>query len=113
MSDPTRPAEASDDELLAALARRVVRYRMEVPALLFLESVRPLSFVGAQAMIFFAPLVQAIFPLPQYERLALLLEDRANLDRLARRIEVEAEGRERDPRPEGDADREKEDPASR
>lgn len=96
----TRPAEehapstAEDERFLADLAERVVRYRMEVPALLFLESLPPLSFVGSQAMVFFAPLVQALFASPQYERVGRLLEDRDHLDRLARRIEAAAARRD-------------------
>ena len=83
----------SDEKLFDVVARRVVQYRMEVPAVLFLESVRPMNFVGSQTLVFFAPLVQAFFPLPQYERFAKLLEDRDNLDRLARCIEREADRR--------------------
>lgn len=83
-----------DEQLLLAVARRVAQYRMEVPAVLFLESVRPMNFVGSQAMVFFSPLVQAVFPMPQYERFAKLLEDRENLERLARMIETEADRRD-------------------
>ena len=88
------PLPPEDEQLLTAVARRVAQYRMEVPAVLFLESVRPMNFVGSQAMIFFAPLVQALFPMPQYERFAKLLEDRENLERLARLIETEADRRD-------------------
>lgn len=100
MTTPDAQADglsAEDEALLAAVARRVARYRMEVPAILFLESVRPLNFVGSQAMVFFAPLVQALFAMPEYERFAKLLEDRENLERLARRIEAEADRRDAGP----------------
>lgn len=83
-----------DAALLDAVAQRVVRYRMEVPAVLFLESVRPMNFIGSQALVFFAPLVQAIFAMPQYERFAKLLEERDNLEILARRIEEAADARD-------------------
>ena len=84
----------SDEALLLAVAQRVVRLRMEVPAVLFLESVRPLSFVGSQAMVFFQPFAQALFPWNQYERFTQLVSDRDNLDRLTRLIEAEADARE-------------------
>jgi hypothetical protein len=60
---------------------------MTVPAILFLESVKPLSFVGSQAMYFFEPMVRALFPLPEYERLASLMERRESVEELLVRIE--------------------------
>lgn len=85
-----------------------VRYRMTVPAILFLESVKPLSFVGSQAMYFFEPMVRAIFPVPEYERFAALMERRESVEALLvaierrddeeRRVEKERKQRERDER---------------
>ena len=83
-----------DEALLLAVATRVVRLRMEVPAVLFLESMKPLSFVGSQAMVFFQPFAQSLFPWNQYERFTELLADRDNLERLTRLIEAEADARE-------------------
>jgi len=77
-----------------------VRYRMTVPAILFLESVKPLSFVGSQALHFFEPMVTAVFTVPDYERFAALMERRENLEALLVAIErkdeaVRLEERER------------------
>jgi hypothetical protein len=83
-----------DEALLVKVAERVARLHMEMPAVLFLESVKPLSFVGSQAMVFFQPFAQAIFPWPQYERFTELMSDRENLERLMRLIEAEADARE-------------------
>ena len=83
-----------DQELLVAVAQRVVRLRMETPAVLFLESVRPLSFVGSQALVFFEPFAQALFHWEKYERFTHLVADRDNLERLTRLIEDEADARE-------------------
>ncbi len=60
---------------------------MTVPAILFLESVKPLSFVGSQALYFFEPMVRALFTVPEYERFAALLERRENLEILLVKIE--------------------------
>jgi hypothetical protein len=62
---------------------------MTVPAIFFLESVKPLSFVGSQAMHFFEPMVRAIFSVPEYDRLAFLMERRENLEALLVTIERE------------------------
>jgi hypothetical protein len=83
-----------DEALLHAVAVRVARLHMEVPAVLFLESVKPLSFVGSQAMVFFQPFALALFPWTQYERFTQLLSERENLERLTRLIEAEADARE-------------------
>jgi len=60
---------------------------MTVPAIFFLESVKPLSFVGSQAMHFFEPFVHAFLPVRDYERFALMMERRENLERLLVKIE--------------------------
>ncbi len=60
---------------------------MTVPAIFFLESVKPLSFVGSQALHFFEPLVRAFFHVEDYERFALLMERRENLEALLVKIE--------------------------
>jgi hypothetical protein len=80
-----------DRALLERVARRVVDLRLEVPAILTLESCRPLSLVAGQALLFFQPLAQALFPLPHLERFAALLERRDALDALTRLIEGGAE----------------------
>jgi hypothetical protein len=81
-----------------------VRHRMTVPAIFFLESVKPLSFVGSQALHFFEPMVHAFFQVRDYERFAMMMERRENLEALLVRIEErddvarleEKERRERD-----------------
>ena len=90
-------AEAlTDDEraLLERLARRVVELRLETPALLTLETARPLSVLAGQAMLFFEPFAQALFRLPDYRRLAALVERREAMEALAAMIERAADERE-------------------
>ncbi len=60
---------------------------MTVPAILFLESVKPLSFVGSQALYFFEPMVRALFAVPDYERFAAMMERRENVEALLVAIE--------------------------
>ena len=52
---------------------------MTVPAVLFLESVKPLNFVGSQAMVFFAPFVHALFEVRQWDLIQQALEKRETL----------------------------------
>jgi len=83
-----------DEKLFDALVSRVVGYRMEVPAVLFLESVRPLNFIGSQALVFFEPMVKTLFNWEQYDRFTHLMSDRDNLDKLIRMIEDQADERD-------------------
>jgi hypothetical protein len=92
MGSETRPLEAADLELLDRVAGRVVELRLEVPAILTLESIRPLAFVAGQSLVFFQPLVQAFLRVRDYERFAALVERREALDELAARIERRADG---------------------
>jgi hypothetical protein len=85
------PLAAEDLALLERVAARVVELRLEVPAVLTLESVRPLSFVASQAMIFFQPLVQALLRFSDYRRFAALAERRDALEALTALIERRAE----------------------
>lgn len=74
-------------ELLDKLAQKVVGYRMTVPAIMFLETVKPLSYVGSQTMVFFEPMVKAVFNIAEYDEIRLLMEDRRNVEELLVRIE--------------------------
>ncbi len=69
----------ADIELLNRLAKKIVSRRMTIPAVMFFESIKPLNFVGAQAMIFIQPFVTVLFTIPEYERVRVLLERRETL----------------------------------
>ena len=94
-----------DDRLFERIAEATVRYRMTVPAILFLESVKPLSFVGSQALHFFEPMVRAIFTIPDYERFAALMERRENFEALLVAIEQKDESARREERERRDRER--------
>jgi hypothetical protein len=92
---PSESGEAAGDEdemLIHKVAERIVRMRMTVPAIFFLESSKPLAFLGSQLLIFLEPFVQTLFNFRQYQRFAFLMEDRNNWEKLIRRVEdLEAE----------------------
>ena len=81
-------------EVMDRFAAKVVDWRMTAPAIMFLESSKPLSFLGNQALIFFQPIVQSIFSFKSYDEVAEILEDRENIEYLLCKIEeLEAERR--------------------
>ena len=78
--------------LLSRLAKEIVDRSLTAPAIMFLESTKPLSFVGSQVMVFFSPFVKAFWDGVSYDQLAALLEDRINIELLLGEIErLEAE----------------------
>lgn len=84
---PPAPFAPEDEALLERLAKLALRFGMGVPAVFFLESVKPLNFIGAQVLVFFGPVVTAFFPAEDYNRLASLLERRDTLEALILKIE--------------------------
>jgi hypothetical protein len=86
-SDAHEPIPAEEDAVLEKVARKVVQWRMAVPAILFIESVKPLNYIGSQAMVFFEPIVQTIFNFRDYEIFQKALERRENMENLLQKIE--------------------------
>ena len=74
-------------EIMDRFAQRIVDWRMTAPAILFLESAKPLSFLGNQALVFFQPIVQSIFNFKTYDEFIEILEDRENLEYLLLKME--------------------------
>lgn len=89
-----QPLSDDDVALLERVADTVIRRRMASPALLFLESMGPMNFLGSQALHFFTPLLDVVFPQRDIERVALLLERRDTLARLAAIIESRADAQQ-------------------
>lgn len=81
----TLPAE--EEAVLEKVAHKVVDRRMAVPAILFLESVKPLNFIGSQALVFFEPIVQTLFNLKDYDTFRSALEKRESIEILLLKIE--------------------------
>lgn len=78
--------DEQDLALVEKLADFVIRRGMAEPAIMFLESVKPLNFIGSQAMVFFRPIVTTFFSPKDYERLTQILEKRASIDILIEKI---------------------------
>jgi len=65
-----------DREMVERFSGKIVKLGMGTPAILFLESVRPLNFIGSQLLHFLSPMIHAFGTFSDYDRLARLLEDR-------------------------------------
>jgi len=69
---------------------------MAMPALLFLQSIRPLSGLGSQAMVFLRPFLTPLLNTEQYTRIAEILDRREGLAAMIDAVEA-AEARRRTP----------------
>ena len=77
--------------LLDELADGLTRRRLGSAALLMLESVKPLGFIGSQFLHFLRPLVSVIWSSPaRYDQVTRILERRGSIELLCRRLEGRA-----------------------
>jgi len=81
---PVPPEELAIIEKVAA---KVVEWHMTVPAILFLESVKPLNYIGSQTLVFFEPIVQSVFSIKDYDVFRQAMERRENVENLLQKIE--------------------------
>ena len=88
--------EPTPEQLQAVdrLARFVVRFGLTVPAVLAIEGMRPLGFVGSQFMHLLTPSIGVFLTPDQWNAIATLLEQRRGVDVILERIEkLDAEHR--------------------
>ena len=67
--EKNRLSDERRDELIDKIARGTVERNLTAPAIFLLESVKPLTFIGSQVMVFFDPVVRAIFTFKEYDLL--------------------------------------------
>ena len=79
-----------DTALLEKIATFIGKRGMATPALLFLESVGPLSFLGSQVVHGLKPFLDLVCNPLDLERLAKILERRDGLDQLISLIQEHA-----------------------
>jgi hypothetical protein len=87
-TDPDQEKLREDEIVfLDRIASFIVRRGMTTPAIMLLESVRPLNYIGSQAMAFFEPVVKILYPNKQYSEFQHILEKRQSIETLLQRIE--------------------------
>lgn len=84
---PESVSEPAISEFIESTASAIVRRRMTTPALMTLEMVKPLSFLGYSAMAAFSPILEAIFDQRKTNAMTALLGDRDRIERLMETIE--------------------------
>ena len=82
------PLTEEELALLDRVAKAIVKRHMEAPAILLLESVKPLNYVGSQAMAFLEPIVRGLTTGDEYTLFRQILERRQGLELLLQKIEA-------------------------
>ena len=95
---------AEDHALLERIAQRICERRLDAAAIFSLESLRAVAPIASAAAVVAAPIAEHVVPLlgrvapvlrfidtaEEYNRLALLLERRENVETMIRKIEARA-----------------------
>jgi len=76
------------DEILDYLAGKIHDYGMTTPAIIVLESHRPISYIASQFVHFIAPFGDVLVGSPYASELGYVMEDRENITRLVERLEA-------------------------
>ena len=75
------------DEIFDRVTKRIVELGMTVPAILFLESSRPLNFIGSQFLLFLDPFVRIFLNSGDYAEFAEAIGDRDSFELFIQKIE--------------------------
>jgi hypothetical protein len=79
-------SEGDEERLIGNIAKTVVDYGLEAPAIMFLEVARPVSFIASQLAIVVLSPLQWLFQLEGPKYTALFMK-RENVSRIIERIE--------------------------
>ena len=74
-------------ELIDKISNFIAKKRMAAPAIMTIESLRPLARIGSQLMYFLAPFAEIIFNAKEYQEFAALLENEEYVRLLIKRID--------------------------
>ncbi len=79
--------EEEAQQTIERVARFIAERHLGSAGILFLESMRPLHGIGAQAMYFVLPFAEVLFDSQKYQNFALMLENEEYLKQLITRID--------------------------
>lgn len=82
-----RQSANHQEQLIDTLALRLDNWRLTTPAIAFLETHKPLSFIASQSLLVLQPLLTLFLGDASLEDYVMLLEDRSNVDRFICRLE--------------------------
>ncbi len=80
-------SEEEAHELMERVAKFITERRMGTPAIMLIESLRPLNFIASQFMYMISPFAELIFKSGEYQKFACTLENRDNIAYLLNKID--------------------------
>ncbi|MCX7918839.1 MAG: hypothetical protein N3A72_04365 [bacterium] len=80
------PAD-KDYAILDKAAEFIVKRRLAAPAIIALQSMTPLNFIGSQALIVIEPFLSPFFKQEDYQKIIEILEHRDGIELFIQRIE--------------------------
>jgi hypothetical protein len=87
VKQPPLPADG-DYTVLDKAAQFIVKRHLAAPAIMALQSMTPLNFIGSQALIVLHPLIGPFFAEQDYQKLIEILEHRDGIELFVQRIEL-------------------------
>jgi hypothetical protein len=83
------PFEVTESQAAAVekMAKLIARFSLTLPAIMTLESMRPLAFVGSQFMHVMSPAATMLLPFAEWDQVAHLMEDRRGVEYVITAIE--------------------------
>ena len=89
VSPPDQAITEADHALALKVAAFVVGRKLAVPAIMMLETGRPLNYIGSQFLVFVSPFISIIFSnTREFEQFTLFLEKRESIPCLIHHIET-------------------------
>ncbi|MEJ2734217.1 MAG: hypothetical protein P8189_11735 [Anaerolineae bacterium] len=79
--------QEQSEQLIEHLTQQISQWGLALPAIVFLQVTRPLSFLASQGLLLCQPLLSFVYDVPRIADYADLLADRTNIDRLVARLE--------------------------
>ncbi len=87
MSKTTLQVTEAQAAAVDKMAKLITRFSLTLPAIMTLESMRPLTFVGSQFMHVMSPAATMLLPFAEWDQMAKLLEKRDGVEYVITAIE--------------------------
>ena len=88
VSDGKEELTPEDYALLNKVVDFLVKKRMVLPAIMFLETVHPMNFIASSTMTFFGPIMAPLLKKFEYDKLENLLQKRCTIHVLIEKLEA-------------------------
>ena len=81
------PVDSAEPQLIEHIAHNINRWRLNLPALVLLQVLKPFSFIASQGLLVCQPFLELLGTGSRIDGYADLLADRTNVDLLVARLE--------------------------